>query len=259
MTLQVDGLTCSYGPTIVLRDVSATVTPGSVTALFGPNGTGKSTLFRCILGLLPHDGKVIVDGRPTRRWSAKMMAHHVAFVPQDHRPTFPHSVRDIVTMGVAGRASAFFGPSARDISDALENLDRLGIVHLAEREFSSLSGGQRQLVLIARALTQSAAYLLFDEPTASLDFGNQNLIWHTIRELAHETGKGILVCSHDPNHVLWFCDHAVVLSRQGRTMSAGAVSDVITESTLHALYPGRPQLAAAHGAPIVIPRSAARR
>lgn len=259
MTLQVEKLSFSYGPTPVLRDVSASVAPGVVTALFGPNGTGKSTLFRCILGLLPHNGRIVVDGHSTRGWSAKTMARHVAFVPQDHRASFPHSVRDIVTMGAAGRASAFFGPSASDISDALENLDRLGIVHLAEREFSSLSGGQRQLVLVARALTQSADYLLFDEPTASLDFGNQNLIWNTIRELAHENGKGVLVCSHDPNHVLWFSDNAVVLSRRGRTTSAGTVSEVITEPTLHALYPDMPRLTDAHGVPIVVPRSATAR
>lgn len=253
MTLTVDALSFAYGATPVLDDVSLSVRRGSVTALFGPNGTGKSTLFRCILGLLRHSGDVRIDGESTADWTAGRMARSVALVPQDHRASFPHIVRDMVTMGAAARGGSLFGPSAADLKRALGNLDRLGLLHLADRAFPSLSGGQRQLVLIARALTQDADYLLFDEPTASLDFGNQNLIWNTIRQLTREGDKGVLVCSHDPNHVLWFCDDAVVLSRDGTTTTSGAVDHVVTEANLRLLYPEQPRVADADGVPIVLP------
>lgn len=180
-------------------------------------------------------------------------AQHIAFVPQDHATTFPHSVRDMVTMGTASMTGTFHGPTQAGVERALACLDQLDLLDLAGRSFPSLSGGQRQLVLIARGLAQDTPYLLFDEPTASLDFGNQNLIWHTMRDLARTHGKGILVCSHDPNHVLWFCDDAVVLSRQGTSELAGPVAEVVTEATVRGLYPEAPRLLAAGGAPVVLP------
>jgi iron complex transport system ATP-binding protein len=253
VTLRVEEVSFAYGPVRVLDHVSLEVHPGRVTALFGPNGTGKSTLFRCVLGLLRSSGEVFMDGETTSSWSAQRMARHVALVPQDHRATFPHTVRDMVTMGATARGASLLGPSTRDVAVALEQLDHLGLLQLADRTFSSLSGGQRQLVLIARALAQDTRYLLFDEPTASLDFGNQLLIWRTIRTLAHERGKGILVCSHDPNHVLWFCDDAVVLRRDGTAPDTGAARQVVTEATLRALYPEHPKVAMTDGVPIVIP------
>lgn len=256
MTLRVERLSFAYGPAQVLDQVSLEVRQGTVTALFGPNGTGKSTLFRCVLGLLRSTGEVCIDGESTTGWSAPRMARKVAFVPQDHRATFPHTVRDMVTMGATAQGASLFGPSARDVARALEQLDLLGLLGLADRTFSSLSGGQRQLVLIARALAQDTDYLLFDEPTASLDFGNQLLIWRTIGTLAHERGKGVLVCSHDPNHVLWFCDEAVVLRRDGTAPEAGPARQVVTEATLQALYPEHPRVAMSGGVPIVVPATA---
>lgn len=253
MTLEARDISFGYGAQPVLNRVSLSVETSRVTALFGPNGTGKSTLFKCILGLLPHTGAVSVDGTATARWSARRTAQHLAFVPQDHASTFPHSVRDMVTMGTAARGGSLLGPTPAGIERALNCLDQLGLLKLSERSFPSLSGGQRQLVLIARGLAQDTPYLLFDEPTASLDFGNQNLIWNTMRDLAHQHGKGILVCSHDPNHVLWFCDDAVVLSREGTAKRSGQVSDVVTEATLRSLYADGPHLVEAGGVPIVLP------
>lgn len=241
---------------LILDRVSLEVRPGTVTALFGPNGTGKSTLFRCILGHVQHGGRVSVDGESTRRWSAKRIARSIGFVPQDHRAAFPHTVQDMVVMGAG---AALIGPSSAHVETALHHLHRLGLLELAERPFTALSGGQRQLVLIARALTQNSPYLLLDEPTASLDFGNQLMIWTTIRRLAHESGKGILVCSHDPNHVLWFCDDVITLLRNGRPGPSGSTTDVITGDLLRGLYAGDPIVAAVGTRPVVIPGWAGRR
>lgn len=253
--LSAEAISFSYGRVAVLDGASVRIRPGTVTALFGPNGTGKSTLFRCIMGLLRHGGDVRIGGESTRSWGARELARHVAFVPQDHRAAFPHTVRDVVTMGVAARTSAVFGPAPADVALALGHLDRMGLSPLADRAFTALSGGQRQLVLIARALTQQSPYLLFDEPTAALDFGNQQAIWRTIRTLAHRDGKGVLVCSHDPNHVLWFCDEAIVLARDGRTSTPRPVGEVITEDLLGRLYPEPSTVAALDGLPVVVPRT----
>ena len=253
MSLAGQSISFSYGRTPVLDDVSLELRTRTVTALFGPNGTGKSTLFRCLLGHLAHSGEVFVDGESATGWSARRMARQVGFVPQDHRAVFPHIVRDMVTMGAAASGSPLTGPTRESLRTALERLDQLGLLHLAERSFPSLSGGQRQLVLIARALAQDTPYLLLDEPTASLDFGNQNLIWSTVRDLAHAEGKGILVCSHDPNHVLWFCDEAITLRRDGSRGPSGSAAEVITQHNLEALYPGSPVVAAVGGSPVVLP------
>ncbi|MFV0374688.1 ABC transporter ATP-binding protein [Microbacterium sp.] len=257
MSLVVTEVTFGYPrASRVLDGVSLEVPPGTVTALFGPNGTGKSTLFRCILGQLPHSGDVRVDGESTRRWNAKQVARRIAFVPQDHRAAFPHTVRDMVVMGAGARLA---GPSSTDIEVALRHLHGLGLLDLAERPFTALSGGQRQLVLIARALTQNSPYLLLDEPTASLDFGNQLMTWETIRHLAHDSGKGILVCSHDPNHVLWFCDDAVTLLRDGTTGPRGEAREVMTQELLRSLYPGDPVVSAVGERPVVTPGGSSQR
>lgn len=258
MTLSIDDLSFSYGELAVLENVSFEVVTGTVTALFGPNGAGKSTLFRCVLGMLQHTGTVSLDGANTRGWSAQRMARHVAFVPQDHKAAFPHTVRDMVTMGTTAAGASLFGPSRSDVRTAVQELDRLDLLPLAERSFSSLSGGQRQLVLIARALAQNTPYLLLDEPTASLDFGNQKLIWDTVRDLAHDQGKGVLVCSHDPNHVLWFCDSATLLRRNGTATREAPVREAISEDAMRELYPGQATLADVSGTSIVIPNRTVR-
>jgi iron complex transport system ATP-binding protein len=155
------------------RGVSLAVGPGETLCLLGPNGSGKTTLFRALLGLLPaQGGRVRVGGDDLDRLSRREIANRMAYVPQAHAPPFPFAARDIVLMGRTARMGAFAAPGRADRAATDAAMERLGIGALADADYSRLSGGQRQLVLVARALAQEAPLLVMDEPTASLDFGN---------------------------------------------------------------------------------------
>ncbi|GGC55233.1 ABC transporter ATP-binding protein [Hoyosella rhizosphaerae] len=233
--LSVRDVTTSLGGQRILDGISVDVAEGRLGVLFGPNGAGKSTLFRCIIGAQKHTGEVSIDGESIRSWRTEAIARAIAYVPQDHATTFSFLVRDIVLMGRNPQRGGVFGPRTSDVEAAHYALERLSLLHLADRSFTTLSGGQRQLVLIARALAQNARFLLFDEPTASLDFGNQMLVWETIRSLVDE-GHGALVCTHDPNHALWFADDAVVLNKRGSVLATGGAADVIDAARVNDLY-----------------------
>jgi len=221
----------------VLDRVGFALQPQQLCALFGPNGTGKTTLYRCILGLLrPGPGGTIeLDGVPTDSMPRAALARRIAYVPQEHSPPFPYLVKEMVLMGRTPHLGGVFGPSRADRSAAFAALEMIGISDLADRSYTSLSGGQRQLVLLARALAQDADILLLDEPTASLDFGNQLLLWRTIRRLT-ANGKTALICTHDPNHVLWFCDRVVVLGRDGQLQGVGTPDQIIEADLVERLY-----------------------
>lgn len=233
--LTVRDVSFAYGTTPVLDGVGFELARGELCALFGPNGTGKSTLFKCVLGHLARRGEVHIDGQDTARLGAGRLARLVAYVPQEHRPPFPYLVREMVLMGRTPHLGGVFGPSRRDEAAAEEAMERIGVEDLADRSYTTLSGGQRQLVLLARALAQDTPLLLLDEPTASLDFGNQLLLWQTVRGLTAE-GRTALICTHDPNHVLWFCDRALVLGRHGRLLEDGPVDDVVRDDLVRSLY-----------------------
>jgi len=163
------------------------------------------------------------------------LARRIAYVAQEHRPPFPYLVREVVLMGRTPHLGGVFGPSRRDRELSWSALVDVGIEDLADRSYTALSGGQRQLVLLARALAQDADVLLLDEPTAALDFGNQLLLWRTVQNLT-SLGKTILICTHDPNHVLWFCQQVVVLDRDGRLRGQGSPHEVVTTDLVDHLY-----------------------
>ncbi|GIG40296.1 ABC transporter ATP-binding protein [Cellulomonas phragmiteti] len=233
--LDVRDVSFAYGSTPVLDGVSFGLVPGELCALFGPNGTGKSTLFKCILGHLARRGDVSIAGQDTARLGTSRLARLVAYVPQEHRPPFPYLVREMVLMGRTPHLGGVFGPSRQDEEAAEVAMERIGVADLADRSYTTLSGGQRQLVLLARALAQDTPLLLLDEPTASLDFGNQLLLWQTVRSLTAE-GRTALICTHDPNHVVWFCDRALVLGREGRLIEDGPVRAVVRDDLVRTLY-----------------------
>lgn len=233
--LDIRGLSFSYGKRTVLHEISLAVRPGQICGLLGPNGSGKSTLFRCCMGFLhPEKGHIHVRGVNIAHMRPSDLARHVAYVPQEHRQPFPYTVRDMVLMGRSPHMEGWFHLGSRDRAVAEEAMRRIGISALADTACNQLSGGQRQLVLIARAMAQKTPLILLDEPTSALDFSNQLAVWSVLREVAGQ-GVAILVCCHDPNHILWFCDTAAVLS-EGRIFSAGPVHSTVSEQMLQHIY-----------------------
>lgn len=172
--IALEDVTCGYGAHAVLEGFSGTVAPGRVTCLLGPNGVGKSTLFKTILGVQPLlGGAITIDGRPVHEISRTALARLVGYVPQSQQNPFAFRVLDVVVMGRTARLGRFGSPGRADRIKAMDALDALGGAHLAGKSFEQLSGGERQLTMIARALVQEPAFIMLDEPTSSLDFGNQ--------------------------------------------------------------------------------------
>jgi iron complex transport system ATP-binding protein len=203
--------------------------------LLGPNGGGKTTLFRTLLGLLPaQGGSVSLDGAELRALPRREVAKRIAYVPQAHTGYFPFTVRDVVLMGRTAHLAAFAGPSRRDRDLADEALARLGLGRLADAIYTQISGGERQLTLIARALAQAAPLLVMDEPTASLDFGNQVRVLETIVRLAQE-GIGVLLSTHDPDQV-FLCADRVALVHRGSVTDIGPPERGLSAQVLRDLY-----------------------
>lgn len=251
--LEISGLHFGYDGSMVLRGVEARLERGTLCGLFGPNGSGKSTLFRCCLRLLePPAGTVRIEGRDVAGLSAAEMARRAAYVPQDHDSPFPFLVKEIVLMGrTPHMGHALYDVPERDRAAVDEALDAVGIADLADARYDQLSGGQRQLVLVSRAIAQRTPLMFLDEPTSALDFDNQMRVWRILRRLA-EAGTTVVACSHDPNHVAWFCDRVLVLDR-GRIVVDGPPDSAITESTIGSLYREPCQVSTINGFPVVVP------
>ena len=219
----------------VLEDVSFTATAGVPLALLGPNGTGKTTLLRCLLGLEhAHAGRVTVAGQNLAELPRTEAARLVAYVPQASATAFAFRVADIVLMGRTPHLGFMAGPDAADRRAADAAMTRLGIAHLAARAFDELSGGERQLVLVARALAQGAKLLVLDEPCASLDLARQMQILAVLRDLA-AAGYAILLTTHLPDHAFLLGGEAALL-KNGRLLGPAPPADLLTAPTLEALY-----------------------
>jgi iron complex transport system ATP-binding protein len=235
MTLAGHNLSIGYGNRVVGRALNVALAQGEVLALLGPNGGGKTTLLKTLLGILkPFAGEAQIDGRPLATFSVRERARRLAYVPQLHTPTFAFTVESVVLMGRTAHAGLFSRPSAADRAVAARALERFGITALAETPYTMISGGERQLVLLARALAQEPQFIVLDEPTASLDFGNQGKVMREMRALAG-AGHGVLFTTHDPNHALRVADRAYLL-RSGERLAEGPVAVVLTRERLEELY-----------------------
>jgi iron complex transport system ATP-binding protein len=233
--LAAHGLAFGYRGKPVGQDVDLEVRAGEVVCLLGPNGSGKTTLFKTMLGLLPpQGGEVRLAGRPIAALARDEIARRVAYVPQAQAAHFPFRVADMVVMGRTAHMGPFAAPGREDHAKAQAALDALGIGALSQAEYTRISGGQRQLVLVARALAQDAPAIVMDEPTASLDFGNQVVVLSEVRRLAAR-GLAVLLSTHDPDHA-FSIGHRVVLLDAGRLVATGRPEEVLTPERLHSVY-----------------------
>jgi len=219
----------------LLKDISFSVDSGDVVCLLGPNGAGKTTLLRCLLGIAKiRTGSISIRGKKIQAISARELAAELAYVPQAATMIFPYRVLDVVVMGRTPHIDITAVPAAKDYAIAQESLAELGILHLADALFSRISGGERQLTLLARALTQRARILIMDEPTASLDYGNQVRILRVIDKMAKQ-GYSIIMTSHFPNHAFLLCNQVMIM-KQGKIVALGSPDAVITDTILSDLY-----------------------
>lgn len=232
MSLAVENITAGYNKIPVLRDVSLKVEQGNICALMGRNGSGKTTVLRCINAILkPMRGRVIADGRSIDSLSRVEIARLISLVPQGIQAAFSFSCLEMILMGSAARINAWSAPGKKETLKALEVLDEVGISTLTQRPFNQLSGGERQLIMLARALFQNAPIMLLDEPNSHLDFSNQHRMMGLMRDMVKKRGVTALISLHDPNLTLHYCDQVVML-KEGRVIAHGPTDDVMENETL---------------------------
>jgi iron complex transport system ATP-binding protein len=234
--IELRNIVCGYGRKVVLSEVNLMIETGKLTCLMGQNGAGKTTLFKTLLGLLPPlEGAVFIDRKPISALSHKDMAMSISYVPQAHGTPFLFTVFEVVLMGQYAYAEGMFKlPSKKNRQVASESIGLLGIDHLKANYFSDLSGGEKQLVLIARALAQQPRFIAMDEPTSNLDLGNQVKVMK-IAQLLKDEGYGVIMNTHNPDHALNFSDH-VVLLKNGKIRESGNPKEVIDSTLITEIY-----------------------
>ena len=239
MSLEISHLNFAYGKhsRLVLNDVSFSVKEGDLLAVLGPNGVGKSTMFRCILGFLRnYEGSIRLNGQDIKTLDHSEIAKHVAYIPQSTYPMFNYTVLDMVLMGLTNQLNPLAAPNRKHVDEAYAAMDSLGIAHLRNAGYGEISGGERQLALVARALVQKAKILIMDEPTANLDYGNQFRVMCRISDLAGE-GYIIILSTHNPDHAFLYANRTLMIylwrlkGQSGRAPSARG--EVKAEPLLH--------------------------
>ena len=236
ITYTADNISFAYPKgKLVLKDINMSVSKGTVFTILGTNGTGKSTLLNCIAGqLTPLSGNVSIGGKSVKDMTVTEFSRHVAYVGQMHYPVFAYTGREVVVMGRTPYLGMTGSPRKSDYEIADDMMDLLKISQLAEKSYLEISGGERQLVMLAQALAQTPDFLVLDEPTSHLDFGNQIRLLDIIQNVASE-GYGVILTSHFPDHSLMF-DHTVGILHNGSFISVGPAKEVITEQNMQDIY-----------------------
>jgi iron complex transport system ATP-binding protein len=232
VSLAVENLSAGYGKLPVLKDISLKVEAGHICALMGRNGSGKTTMLRCVNAILkPARGRVLADGQDIRRLSRIEIARRISLVPQAIPVAFTFSCLEIVLMGSAARVRAWSSPGKQEVQEATAILEEMGIPNLAHRSFNEVSGGERQLVMLSRALFQKAPIMLLDEPNSHLDFSNQHRMMAAIREVVKKREVTALISIHDPNLTLYYCDQVAMLL-EGRIAATGPTKEIMQDKIL---------------------------
>ncbi|WP_240840863.1 ABC transporter ATP-binding protein [Acidaminobacter sp. JC074] len=238
--IKIKNLVFSYSSKPVLDDVSLHAKKGEILCLLGPNGSGKTTLLKCLLGIHKEThGDIVIHDKNIHTYDYKGLAKKVSYVPQKQMSSFPYSVLDMVVMGRTCHLKTLASPKKKDYDIAKSSLDYLGMKDFVHRPFTELSGGESQLVMIARALTQESQCIVLDEPTAHLDYRNELVILEAIRMLL-DKGHTIFMATHYPNHAYYFENHGldtkVAFLNDGKIQFMGKPSDVLTEENLEQIY-----------------------
>lgn len=236
MILEVNDLGFAFHKSrLIFNGVNFSVDKGEILSILGPNGSGKSTLLNCIANFYkPKYGNILLNGESISKINLRNIAQIIGYVPQVHIPTYAYTVREFTVMGRTPYIGAFRKPSKMDYRIAEASLKRVGIFHIKDRPYTEISGGERQLALIARVLTQEPKIILFDEPTAHLDYGNQYRIVQMISQLANE-GYAVIMTTHNPEHAIILNGKVAILNRNG-TFIVGKAADTIDATTLSNLY-----------------------
>ncbi|MBS7526286.1 ABC transporter ATP-binding protein [Fusibacter paucivorans] len=241
MTLSIKNLCFQYGKQTILNDVSTTLKQGELVCLLGPNGSGKTTMLNCISGFEDDfDGYIEIEGIPVSKMRDTERARRIAYMPQKDEVNFPFAAREVVLMGRTPYLGRFDVPGDKDHALVLAVLEALDIQHLADQMYHTLSGGEKQLVRIARGLVQGAVFQLLDEPTASLDLKNEMMVLEHISDMMLSSSHGIVMSTHDPNHAFYFAQRGVktraVLLEAGAVVSEGAPEAVLTVDNIRRVY-----------------------
>lgn len=256
MSLAIEDLSAGYGSEAVLHEINLSVAQGCICALMGRNGSGKTTLLRCVNAILkPRQGRVTAMGQVVTRLPRQEIARLISLVPQNSQSALPFTCLEMILMGGAARIKAWSAPGRKERLKAGEVLEEVGVAHLAHRCFNQLSGGERQLVMLARALFQNTPIMLLDEPNAHLDFSNQHMMMELMRGVVKKRGATALISLHDPNLTLTYCDH-VVMVKSGRIAAHGATGEIMQERILRDVLGENIRTdTTVTGLPVVTPRS----
>lgn len=239
--IEIKNLNFKYDDNTIMKDLNLSVDKGQIYCLFGPNGCGKSTLIQCILGVLkPEKGEIWIEGQNIESLSPREIAHHLAYIPQIHEKPFPFKVIDIVMMGRTAYTDFYSAPKKEDYDYCYKALEQVGMLGYKDRPYTQLSGGETQLVLVARALTQQTPILIMDEPTAHLDFRHELKFLETIARLIEEENKTIIMATHAPNQAFYFensgQDTKVAIMNEGKIAIEGLASEVLVEKNMEEVF-----------------------
>ena len=234
--LEVQNLGFSYNKVKTINNINFRVQRREFSCLLGANGSGKTTILKCLNGILEKDeGKIQIDKTDLDKLSQREIAQYISMVPQEHSVVFSYRVLDVVTMGATPYLGFGKMPQGEHYNQALNILNKLDIEYLADRQYNQLSGGEKQLVLIARALMQDTGYLIMDEPTSHLDFKNKNLLMREIKKLTRNSSTGVIMALHDPNLAMKYCDRVIIV-KNGQIMADGSTKQIMTGQNLGDAY-----------------------